>query len=220
MKLTINDLYDLDHTLARDYLRQFTYPWEALAGIGEMIIAVGTTLPAEEFEHTADGIWIARDATVFPTATILPPAIIGHNTEVRPGAFIRGNALVGDNCVVGNSTELKNVILFDNVQVPHYNYVGDSILGYKAHMGAGSITSNVKSDKALVVIHNQGEEIPTGRKKVGALLGDRVEVGCNSVLNPGTVIGRDSNVYPVSCVRGVVPENSISKTGGVIVPKN
>ena len=220
MKLTINDLYDLDHTLARDYLRQFTYPWEALAGIGEMIIAVGSTLPTEEFEHTSDGIWIARDATVFPTATILPPAIIGHNTEIRPGAFIRGNALVGDNCVVGNSTELKNVILFDNVQVPHYNYVGDSILGYKAHMGAGSITSNVKSDKALVVIHNQGEEIPTGRKKVGALLGDRVEVGCNSVLNPGTVIGRDSNVYPVSCVRGVVPENSISKTGGVIVPKN
>lgn len=220
MKLTIGDLYDLDHTLAADYLRCFTYPWEALGGIGEMILSVGAALSEEEYAHTSDGIWIARDATVFPTATILGPCIIGHETEVRPGAFIRGNALVGSHCVVGNSTELKNVILFDNVQVPHYNYVGDSILGYKAHMGAGSITSNVKSDKALVVIHNQGEELPTNRKKVGALLGDRVEIGCNSVLNPGTVVGRDSNVYPVSCVRGVVPENSICKTGGVIVAKN
>ena len=219
MKLTIGDLYDLEHTLAAEYLRGFTYPWEALGGIGDMILSVGAALPAEEYEHTSDNIWIARDATVFPTATILGPCIIGHETEVRPGAFIRGNALVGDHCVVGNSTELKNVILFDNVQVPHYNYAGDSILGYKAHMGAGSITSNVKSDKTLVVIHNQGEELPTGRKKVGALLGDRVEVGCNRVLNPGTVIGRDSNVYPVSCVRGVVPENSICKTGGIIVPK-
>ena len=219
MKLTIGDLYDLEHTLAAEYLRGFTYPWEALGGIGDMILSVGAALPAEEYEHTSDNIWIARDATVFPTATILGPCIIGHETEVRPGAFIRGNALVGDHCVVGNSTELKNVILFDNVQVPHYNYAGASILGYKAHMGAGSITSNVKSDKTLVVIHNQGEELPTGRKKVGALLGDRVEVGCNSVLNPGTVIGRDSNVYPVSCVRGVVPENSICKTGGIIVPK-
>ena len=219
MKLTIGDLYDLEHTLAAEYLWGFTYPWEALGGIGDMILSVGAALPAEEYEHTSDNIWIARDATVFPTATILGPCIIGHETEVRPGAFIRGNALVGDHCVVGNSTELKNVILFDNVQVPHYNYAGDSILGFKAHMGAGSITSNVKSDKTLVVIHNQGEELPTGRKKVGALLGDRVEVGCNSVLNPGTVIGRDSNVYPVSCVRGVVPENSICKTGGIIVPK-
>ena len=219
MKLTIGDLYDLEHTLAADYLRGFTYPWEALGGIGEMITAIGASLPSDEYEHTSENIWIARDATVFPTATILGPCIIGHETEVRPGAFIRGSALVGSHCVVGNSTELKNVILFDNVQVPHYNYVGDSILGYKAHMGAGSITSNVKSDKTLVVIHNQGEELPTGRKKVGALLGDRVEVGCNSVLNPGTVIGRDSNVYPVSCVRGVVPEKCISKTGGIIVPK-
>ena len=220
MKLTVSDLYDLDHTLAKEYLGQFTYPWEALAGIGDLIRTLGASLPSEEFEHTSEDVWIARDATVFPTATILPPCIIGHNTEVRPGAFIRGNALVGDNCVVGNSTELKNVILFDNVQVPHYNYVGDSILGYKSHMGAGSITSNVKSDKALVVIHNEGQDIPTGRKKVGALLGDRVEVGCNSVLNPGTVVGRDSNVYPVSCVRGVVPANCICKTGGVIVPKD
>ena len=220
MKLTINDLYDLSHTLAGDYLRGFTYPWEALGGIGEMILAVGAALPDAEYEHTSENIWIARDATVFPTATIIGPCIIGHETEVRPGAFIRGNALVGEHCVVGNSTELKNVILFDNVQVPHYNYVGDSILGYKAHMGAGSITSNVKSDKKPVVIHNQGEELPTNRKKVGALLGDRVEVGCNSVLNPGTVVGRDSNVYPVSCVRGVIPERSIYKTGGVIVAKD
>ena len=219
MKLTVNDLYDLDHTLAADYLRSFTYPWEALGGIGELILSIGASLSQADYEHTSDNIWIARDATVFPTATILGPCIIGHETEVRPGAFIRGNALVGSHCVVGNSTELKNVILFDNVQVPHYNYVGDSILGYKAHMGAGSITSNVKSDKKPVVIHNQGEELPTGRKKVGALLGDRVEVGCNSVLNPGTVVGRDSNVYPVSCVRGVIPEKSIWKFGGVIVPK-
>jgi len=220
MKLTINDLYDLEHTRAADYLGQFTYPWEALGGIGELVCALGATLSEDEFELRSENVWVAKDATVYPTATILPPCIIGHKTEVRPGAFIRGNALVGDNCVVGNSTELKNVILFDNVQVPHYNYVGDSILGYKAHMGAGSITSNVKSDKALVIIHNQGEEIPTGRKKVGALLGDRVEVGCNSVLNPGTVIGRDSNVYPTSCVRGVIPADSICKTGGKIVIKN
>ncbi len=219
MKLTVSDLYDLDHTLAKEYLGQFTYPWEALAGIGDLIRTLGASLPSEEFEHTSEDVWIARDATVFPTATILPPCIIGHNTEVRPGAFIRGNALVGDNCVVGNSTELKNVILFDNVQVPHYNYVGDSILGYKAHMGAGSITSNVKSDKALVVIHNQGEDIPTGRKKVGALIGDRVEVGCGSVLNPGTVVGRDSNIYPLSSVRGAVPAECIYKQGGNIVPK-
>ena len=220
MKLTIADLYDLDHTLAADALRPLTYPWEILGGIGDMIMAIGATLHNDEYEHTNENVWIARDATVFPTATIIGPCIIGHETEVRPGAFIRGNALVGNNCVVGNSTELKNVILFDNVQVPHYNYVGDSVLGYKAHMGAGSITSNVKSDKALVVVHNQGEDLPTGRKKVGAMLGDRAEIGCNSVLNPGTVIGRDSNVYPVSCVRGVVPENSICKTGGKIVIKS
>lgn len=220
MKLTVNDLYDLSHSLAGEALAKYTYPWEALADVGEIILTLGASLSPEEYEHIEENVWIARDAKVYPTATILAPCIIGHNTEVRPGAFIRGNALVGDNCVVGNSTELKNVILFDNVQVPHYNYVGDSILGYKAHMGAGSITSNVKSDKKLVVIHNEGENIPTGRKKVGAMLGDRVEVGCNSVLNPGTVIGRDSNVYPVSCVRGVIPENSISKTGGRIVRKN
>ncbi len=220
MKLTIQDLFDLEHTLAADYLNRYTYPWEALGSIGELILYLGPTLDKEEYEEVSEHVWIAKSAKVFPTATILAPAIIGPETEVRPGAFVRGNALVGRKCVVGNSTELKNVILFDNVQVPHYNYVGDSILGYKAHMGAGSITSNVKSDKTNVVIHNQGEELPTGRKKVGALIGDRVEVGCNSVLNPGTVIGRDSNIYPVSCVRGVVPEECIYKGPNHIVPKH
>lgn len=219
MKLTIRDLYDLDHTLAGEYLSRFTYPWEALGGISDLILAIGETLPAEEYDHPSEGVWIAKDATVFASAYIGAPCIIGHKTEVRHCAFIRGSALVGDNCVVGNSTELKNVILFDNVQVPHYNYVGDSILGYKSHMGAGSITSNVKSDKLPIVIHNEGEDFPTGRKKIGALLGDRVEVGCNSVLNPGTVIGRDSNVYPVSSVRGVVPENCIYKGPDSIVSK-
>lgn len=219
MKLTVNDLYDLSHSKAGEYLGGFTYPWEALAGIKDLILEIGKTLPADEYDHPADDVWIAKDATVFSTAYINGPCIIGHGTEVRQCAFIRGSALVGDNCVVGNSTELKNVILFDNVQVPHYNYVGDSILGYKAHMGAGSITSNVKSDKLNVVIHNEGEEIPTNRKKVGALLGDYVEVGCNSVLNPGTVIGRNSNVYPVSCVRGVIPEGCVYKNKTEIVVK-
>ena len=219
MNVKICDLYDLNHTLAADYLRSFTYPWEALAGISDLILALGAELSPDDYDHPAEDVWIARDATVFSTAYIHGPCIIGHNTEVRHCAFIRGSALVGNNCVVGNSTELKNVILFDNVQVPHYNYVGDSILGYKSHMGAGAITSNVKSDKKNVVIKNGTEYLATGRKKVGALLGDFVEVGCNSVLNPGTVIGRGSNIYPVSCVRGVVPENSIYKTGGRIVPK-
>ena len=219
MKLTISDLYDLSHTRAADYLAGFTYPWDALAGISDLIKSIGAALPADEFDRVAEDIWIAKDATVFPTAYIHGPCIIGHKTEVRQCAFIRGSALVGDNCVVGNSTELKNVILFDNVQVPHYNYVGDSILGYKAHMGAGSITSNVKSDKQLVVIHNEGTDLETGRKKVGALVGDRVEVGCNSVLNPGTVVGRDSNIYPLSCVRGVIPPNSIYKMRNDIAVK-
>ncbi|MBR6258599.1 MAG: UDP-N-acetylglucosamine pyrophosphorylase [Oscillospiraceae bacterium] len=217
--LTIKDMYDLSHTKAADYLSRFTYPWEALAGISDLILEIGKTLPEEEYYKPAEDVWIAKDATVFVTAYVHGPCIIGHGTEVRQCAFVRGSALVGDNCVVGNSTELKNVILFDNVQVPHYNYVGDSILGYKAHMGAGSITSNVKSDKLNVVIKNGDEQIETGRKKVGAMLGDRVEVGCNSVLNPGTVIGRDSNVYPVSCVRGVIPENSIYKDKDHIVIK-
>ena len=213
----ISQLYDLQHTLAREYLAGFEYPWEALKGIKDMILNMGQQLP-DTYTQVSEHVWVHRDATVAPTAFLGAPCIIGANTEVRHCAFVRGSALVGAGCVVGNSVELKNVILFDNVQVPHYNYVGDSILGYKAHMGAGSITSNVKSDKALVVIHAD-PEIPTGIKKVGAMLGDRVEVGCNSVLNPGTVIGRDSNVYPTSCVRGVVPENSIYKNDGTIIKK-
>ena len=215
--LTITSLYDLEHTLAKEYLAGFTYPWEALKGIRELILALGETL-GEDYQQVQPGVWVHKTAKVFPSAFLGAPCIIGAGTEVRHCAFIRGSALVGENCVVGNSTELKNVILFDNVQVPHYNYVGDSILGYKAHMGAGSITSNVKSDKSLVVIHGV-EDIPTGIKKVGAMLGDRVEVGCNSVLNPGTVIGRDSNVYPTSCVRGVVPPNCIYKKNDTIVKK-
>ena len=215
-----SELYDLSHTAAAPLLEKTEYPWEALAGIGDFILALGPTLPADQYDHPAEDVWIARDAPVFATAYIKGPCIIGPGTEVRQCAFIRGNALVGANCVVGNSTELKNVILFDNVQVPHYNYVGDSILGYKSHMGAASLTSNVKSDKKLVVIHNGKEEIPTGRKKVGAMIGDRVEVGCGSVLNPGTVVGPDSNIYPLSSVRGVVPANSIFKTQNDIVPKS
>lgn len=215
----ITELYDLTHTLAADYLSQFTYPWEALAGIEEMILHLGPTL-GEDYEEVQPHVWVHKTAKVFPSAYLGAPCIIGPETEVRHCAFIRGSALVGANCVVGNSVELKNVILFDNVQTPHYNYVGDSILGYKSHMGAGSITSNVKSDKTPVVVKNGTEELPTGRKKFGAMLGDFVEVGCNSVLNPGTVIGRNCNVYPVSCVRGVIPAGSIFKTGGVIVKKN
>ena len=214
---TIHDLYDLSHTKAAEYLSGFTYPREALKGIKEMILALGSGL-GEEYTEVSDSVWVHKTAKVAPTAYLGAPCIIGAGTEVRHCAFVRGSALVGENCVVGNSVELKNVILFDNVQTPHYNYVGDSILGYKAHMGAGSVTSNVKSDKSLVVIHGE-ENIPTGQKKVGAMLGDYVEVGCNSVLNPGTVVGRNSNVYPLSCVRGVIPANSIYKTGGVIVAK-
>ena len=217
--LTIPELYDLSHTLAADYLRQFTYPWEALAGIRQLILTLGEQLDKTEYREVAPQVWVHVTATVAPTAYLGAPCIIGPETEVRHGAFVRGSALVGAHCVVGNSVELKNVILFDNVQTPHYNYVGDSILGYRSHMGAGSITSNVKSDKTLVGVRGGGEAIETGLKKMGAMLGDRVEVGCNSVLNPGTVIGRDSNVYPLSCVRGVIPPESIVKTGGVVVPK-
>ena len=214
----IPELYDLQHTLASDYLSKFTYPWEALKGIKELILQLGETLNKDDFLEIAPTVWVHKTDKVAPSAYLGAPCIIGAGTEVRHCAFIRGSALVGENCVVGNSTELKNVILFDNVQVPHYNYVGDSILGYKAHMGAGSITSNVKSDKSLVVIHSD-PPIPTGIKKVGAMLGDNVEVGCNSVLNPGTVIGRNSNVYPTSCVRGVIPANSIYKKNDTIVTK-
>ena len=278
--ITIAELFDLEHTIAADYLKGFTYPWEALKGISKLIIEIGSrldpdeydnpsenvwihktakvfpsayigspciigaetevrhcafirgsaiigktilkigaALSSEEFSHPKEDVWIAKDAVVYPTAWINGPCIIDSGAEVRHGAFIRGNALVGKNCVVGNSAELKNVIIFDNVQTPHYNYVGDSILGYKSHMGAGSITSNVKSDKTNVVIKSDGESIETGIKTIGAMLGDYVEVGCNSFLNPGTIVGRNSNIYPTSCVRGVVPENSIYKTGGVIVSK-
>ena len=212
------ELYDLSHSMAGDYLSGFDYPWQALAGIKALILDLGAHL-GEEYLQPEPNIWVHKTARIAPTAYLGMPCIIGANTEVRHGAFVRGSALVGENCVVGNSVELKNVILFDNVQVPHYNYVGDSILGYKAHMGAGSLTSNVKSDRTLVVVKNGAEHIPTGLKKFGAMLGDRVEVGCNSVLNPGTIIGKDTNIYPTSCVRGVVPANSIWKTGGVVVEK-
>ena len=210
----INDLLDLNHTIAAKLFDGKTYPWEVLPEIGDFIVALGQTLPADEFDHPAENVWIAKDATVFASAYINGPCIIDHGAEIRQCAFIRGNALVGKNAVVGNSCELKNAVLFDNVQVPHFNYVGDSVLGYKSHMGAGSITSNVKSDKTLVVIRSKDEQIPTGRKKVGAMLGDFVEVGCNSVLNPGTVIGRNSQVYPTSCVRGVIPSDTIFKNNG------
>lgn len=215
---TTSELFDLTHTIAGDYLKDFTYPWEALSGIGALIQELGPVL-GEEYTEVSPQVWVHKTAVVAPTAYLGAPCIIGPDTEVRHCAFIRGNALVGRGCVVGNSVELKNVILFDNVQVPHYNYVGDSILGFRSHMGAGSLTSNVKSDKTLVVIKNGVEMIPTGKKKVGAMVGDFAEIGCNSVLNPGTVIGRFSSVYPTSCVRGVIPEHSIWKTGGIIVRK-
>ena len=212
------ELYDFTHSLAGAYLSRWEYPWQALTGIKELILTLGQTL-GEDYSEISPQVWVHKTAKVAPTAFLGGPCIIGAGTEVRHCAFIRGSALVGENCVVGNSVELKNVILFDNVQVPHYNYVGDSILGYRSHMGAGSLTSNVKSDKTLVVVKDGDEQIPTGLKKMGAMLGDFVEVGCNSVLNPGTVIGPHSNIYPTSCVRGVVPANSIWETGGVVVKK-
>ena len=218
MNLNTTGLFDLSRTLAGEYLARFEYPWQALDGIKDLILSLGPNL-GEDYEERAPQVWVHKTAAVAPTAFLGAPCIIGPDAEVRHCAFIRGSALVGANCVVGNSVELKNVILFDNVQTPHYNYVGDSILGYKSHMGAGSITSNVKSDKTLVVVKNGEEKLETGRKKFGAMLGDFVEVGCNSVLNPGTVIGPRSNIYPVSCVRGVIPADSIYKTGGIIVPK-
>ena len=216
----IINLYDLNETLAGEYLKGFTYPWEALKGIGELIPELGKKLDPEKYEYRGDSIWIAKSAKIHENVgAITGPCIIGENTEVRPGAFIRGKALVGNDCVIGNSTELKNVIIFNHVQVPHYNYVGDSILGFYSHMGAGSITSNVKSDKTLVVVKDGEERIETGLKKFGAMLGDHVEVGCNSVLNPGTVIGRNTNIYPLSRVRGVIPSDSIYKDGDEIVKK-
>lgn len=219
-EITIKELYSLEHTLAKSMLEKYTYPWEALVEIGDFILALGATLSSDEYDKVGENVWIAKSAKVAHTAYINGPAIIGKEAEVRHCAFIRGNALVGDGAVVGNSTELKNVILFDKVQVPHYNYVGDSILGYRAHMGAGSITSNVKSDKKNVVIKDGDECIATNRKKVGAMLGDDVEVGCGTVLNPGTVVGKNSNIYPLSMVRGVVKANSIYKKQGEIAKKS
>ena len=215
----IKNLYNLDETIASKIFEGATYPWEVLPKIEEFIKEIGPKLDHEIYELKGENIWIAKSANVYPSAYIKGPVIIGENAEVRHCAFIRGNAIVGKNAVVGNSTELKNVILFNKVQVPHYNYVGDSILGYKAHMGAGSITSNVKSDKKLVVVKNKEEKIETGLKKFGAMLGDNVEIGCGSVLNPGTVIGKNTNVYPLSSVRGVVPSNSIYKKQNEIVEK-
>lgn len=215
----INDLYDLKETIAAQLFQGLTYPWEALPEIGEFIKTLGPTLPSDEYDKAGENVWIAKSAVVAPTASITGPCIIGKNAEVRHCAFIRGNAIVGEGAVVGNSTELKNVVLFNKVQVPHYNYVGDSILGYKAHMGAGSITSNVKSDKQLVVVKNGDERIETGLKKFGAMLGDNVEVGCGSILNPGTVVGKNTNIYPLSSVRGVVPAGSIYKNQAEIVEK-
>ena len=218
----ISNLYDLSQTIAGEYLSQFTYPWEALAGISDFIRKIGPTLDPEKFEQRGEDIWVAKSAKVFPSAYLGGPLIIDEDAEIRHCAFIRGSAVVGKGSVVGNSTELKNVIIFNSVQVPHYNYVGDSVLGYKSHMGAGSITSNVKSDKTLVVVkdcYDTKEEIETGLKKFGAMLGDYVEVGCNSVLNPGTVIGRHSNIYPVSRVRGVIPYESIFKDKDNVINK-
>ncbi|MBP9997097.1 MAG: UDP-N-acetylglucosamine pyrophosphorylase [Lachnospiraceae bacterium] len=217
--MKIDDLYTLDETIAKAIFDGVTYPWEVLPKIKDFIIKLGESLPADKYEKRGENIWIAKSATVFDSAYINGPCIIDEEAEVRQCAFIRGNAIVGKNCVVGNSTELKNVILFNNVQVPHYNYVGDSVLGYKSHMGAGSITSNVKSDKTLVVVKASDEQIETGLKKFGAMLGDFVEVGCNSVLNPGTVIGKHTNIYPTSCVRGFIPANHIFKNEEKIVEK-
>ena len=216
--LTTSELFDLNHSLAGSWLAGFPFPWQALAGIQDLILTLGASLDGD-YEERSPQVWVHRTAKVAPSAYLGAPCIIGAGTEIRHCAFIRGNALVGEGCVVGNSVELKNVILFDNVQVPHFNYVGDSILGYKSHMGAGSVTSNVKSDQSPVVVKNGDEHIPTGLMKFGAMLGDHVEVGCNSVLNPGTVVGRCSNIYPTSCVRGVVPEKHIWKNNGTVVAK-
>ena len=215
----IKDLFSLENTIAASLFDGAEYPWEVLDKISDYIIELGKTLDPELYENRGNNVYVARDANVFDSAYIAGPCIIDSGAEVRHCAFIRGNAIVGKNSVVGNSTELKNVVIFNNVQVPHYNYVGDSVLGYKSHMGAGSITSNVKSDKTLVTVKSESEQIATGRKKFGAMLGDNVEIGCGSVLNPGTIIGKNSNVYPLSMVRGVVPENSIYKKAGEVVEK-
>ncbi len=218
-ELTVKELYTLEETIAKEIFDGVTYPWEVLPKIGEFILRLGAALPEEEYDKVGEDVWIAKSAEVFESAYIHGPAIIGKNAQVRQCAFIRGNAIVGEGAVVGNSTELKNVILFNKVQVPHYNYVGDSILGFNAHMGAGSITSNVKSDKKLVVVKTPKGNIETGIKKFGAMLGDEVEVGCGTVLNPGSVVGSNTNIYPLSCVRGYVPAGSIYKRQGEVVEK-
>ena len=218
-QMKVKELYDLNETMAKSLLESVEYPWEALTHIGDFIVELGKQLPKEEYDEVEENIWIAKDAKVAKTASITAPAIIGKGAEIRHCAFIRGKAIVGENAVVGNSTELKNVILFNRVQVPHYNYVGDSILGFKAHFGAGSITSNIKSDRTEVTVNAEGEKVGTGLIKMGAMVGDHVEVGCNSVLNPGTVVGRESNIYPLSMVRGFVPAKSIYKKQGEVVEK-
>ncbi|MBO4409572.1 MAG: hypothetical protein J5775_02355 [Spirochaetales bacterium] len=216
--IRITDLFDLEHTIAADYLKGFEYPWEALSGIKQLIIDLGKQLDPAEYTEISENVWVHKSAKVFPSAYIGGPCIIGPETEVRHCAFVRGSALVGRHCVIGNSVEIKNAIIFDDCQVPHFNYVGDSILGYHAHLGAGSITSNIKADKKNILIHAD-EEIVTGLRKVGAMLGDWADVGSNCVLNPGVIIGRHTNIYPSSCVRGVIPADSIYKTGGVVVKK-
>ena len=219
-QVTIKELFSLDETAAKEYLSQFTYPWEALSGIHDLILKLGAALPEELYEKREEDIWIARSAKVFDSAYIHGACIIGENTEVRQGAFIRGDALVGNNCVVGNSAELKNVIIFNNCEVPHYNYVGDSILGFHAHMGAGSITSNIKADRTNIIVKGNEKSSETGRRKIGAILGDWVEVGCNAVLNPGTIVGKHSMIYPTSCVRGIIPSDTIVKNTGERVKKS
>lgn len=217
--VSVGQLYRLEETIAADLFAGVGYPWEVLGRIHDFIIELGNSLPEELFEKKGENIWVAKSASIAPTACLNGPLIVDEDAEIRHCAYIRGGVIVGKGAVVGNSTELKNVVLFNKVQVPHYNYVGDSILGYRAHMGAGSITSNVKSDKTLVTVKAGGEQLPTGLKKMGAMLGDFVEVGCNSVLNPGVIVGRNSNIYPTSCVRGFVPADSILKKNGEIVPK-
>ena len=219
-EMKISELYDLTQTMAAELMEAYTYPWEVLAHIGDFVKKLGASLSPDEYEKRGEDVWIHKTAKVAPTASITGPAIIGAGAELRHCAFLRGKIIVGEGAVVGNSTELKNVILFNKVQVPHYDYVGDSILGYKAHMGAGSITSNVKSDKCLVKVHSEDGDIETGLKKFGAMIGDHVEVGCGSVLNPGTVIGRESNIYPLSSVRGCVNAHSIYKKQGEVVEKH
>lgn len=217
--IKITDLFDLNHTIAKEHIEKFTFPWEILPSIGNIIKEIGNNLDKEKFYNISENVWVAKSATIYPNNYIAGPCIIGENTEVRPGAFIRGNALVGNNCVVGNSTELKNVILFDNVQVPHFNYIGDSILGFKAHTGAGAITSNVKQDLTNVTLKSiqTNQTLETGLRKFGAILGDNVEIGCNTVMNPGTIVGKGSRVYPLTMLRGIVPSNSIYKNNGEII---